>query len=358
MKATATKSCRAFFTLALAAGLWGGCTAKSASVALGANPVAVHSVEYKGWTDAVELNNGVVRLVVVPSIGRIMHYGFVGGENILWDDPQHYGKTLPGGQPFTDEEGNLAWTNFGGDKVWPNQQSEFEAINGYSWPPDPAYDGGAHQVELLDDGVRITSPLSAFNGARSIRTIRLVGGGTRVSIGQRLKKEQAIAKPELEPLRYTIWNVTQIRPPEQTLYPLNPLSNLKGGIHHFEWKAEVSAKNFRVEDGIGIFVPDLEENQKTGADSDGWLAGIVGQTVIAEFYRRDPAAIYPDGGLIAEVYTCPDYTELELLSPWVPLEVGGQLDFAIAWELHALPPQANTAKARRQAALEWLESRP
>ena len=342
----------------LAVALWAavsGCAAKSAT---GGAQVQVSTIDYKGWAGAVELTNGEVRLVVVPSIGRIMHYGFVGEANVLWDDPQHYGKTLPGGQPFKDEEGNLAWTNFGGDKVWPNQQSEFEAINGYAWPPDPAYDGGAHQVEMLADGVTITGPLSPLNGARSIRTIRLAASGSRVSIEQRLQKEQAVGNSELDPLRYTIWNVTQIRPPEQTLYPLNPLSDLKGGIHHFEWQAEVSAKNYRAEDGIGIYIPDPEENQKIGADSDGWLAGIVDQTVIAEFYRRDDAAIYPDGGLSAEVYTCPDYTELELLSPWVPLAVGEVLDFPIAWELHRLPEEAQTADARRRAALEWLRSHP
>ena len=55
-------------------------------------------------------------MVVVPQIGRIMHYGFVGGENILWSDSQHHGKVLPGGKPDLDEEGQFAWTNFGGDR--------------------------------------------------------------------------------------------------------------------------------------------------------------------------------------------------------------------------------------------------
>ena len=45
-------------------------------------------------------------------------------------------------------------TNFGGDKVWPNQQSEFVKINGHSWPPDHAFDGAVHEVELLPEGVR------------------------------------------------------------------------------------------------------------------------------------------------------------------------------------------------------------
>ena len=116
-------------------------------------------------------------------------------------------------------------------------------------------------------------------------------------------------------------------------------------------------RNFTIEGDIGIFVPDPEEAQKTGADSDRWLAGIVGDVVMAEFFRRDGTQRYPDGGLSAEVYTCPDYTELELLSPWVYLQVGETLTHEIAWELHRLPASADTPQARRQAAVEWLATR-
>ena len=111
--------------------------------------VTVEEIEYEGWANSIEIANSEVRVVVVPAIGRIMHYGFVGGENILWSDPELHGQVLPDGQPNVDEEGQYVWTNFGGDKVWPNQQSEFVKINGHSWPPDHAFDGAVHEVELL-----------------------------------------------------------------------------------------------------------------------------------------------------------------------------------------------------------------
>jgi hypothetical protein len=325
--------------------------------------VQVGHITYQGWDDAVELKNGDARLVVVPQISRIMYYGLSDGENILWDDAEHYGKVLPG-EPFKDEEGASEWTNFGGDKVWPNQQSEFEAINGRVWPPDHYFDGGIHHVDLLEDGVVITSPLSPYNGARSTRTIRLAAHGSRVTIDQRLEKLAAADQDDLEPLRYTIWNVTQIRYPEQTLYPLNPHSALEGGLHLFNWgdtdkamaeQKKVVAANVKIEDGIGIFKPHPVKAQKTGADSDRWLAGIVGQTAIAEFFRRDGTQMYPDGGLSAEVYTCDRYTELELLSPWVHLEIGETLDFTIEWELYAIPEQAQTPAGRRRAVVAWAQ---
>ena len=272
--------------------------------------VTVEEIKYEGWANSIEIANPDVRVVVVPAIGRIMHYGLAGGENILWSDPKLHGQVLP--------------------------------------------DGAVHEVELLPQGVVIASPVSEYNGARSVCEIRLAEQGTRVEIHQRIEK---LAAAKVEPLRYTIWNVTQIQPPEQPLNPLNPHSHFDLRYHPFGFAESAAMGNFTIEGDIGIFVPDPEEAQKTGADSDRWLAGIVGDVVMAEFFRRDGTQSYPDGGLSAEVYTCPDYTELELLSPWVYLQVGETLTHEIAWELHRLPAVAETPEARRQAAVEWLATR-
>ncbi|MDJ0956239.1 MAG: DUF4380 domain-containing protein [Arenicellales bacterium] len=312
--------------------------------------VTVRNVNYKGWASSVEVSNGVVQLVVVPTIGRIMHYGFADDENIIWTNPEFYGQALTD-KPRTNKNGKPIWTNFGGDKVWPNQQSEFEHINGYSWPPDHWFDGAKHKVELLENGVVITSPVSEYNGARSVREIRMAAKGTRIQILQRIEK---LKVSRVEPLRYTIWNVTQITPPEQVLFLLNPNSHLELGYSALGGKKSTVAKNFAVTDGVGVFLPDAVECQKAGADSDRWLAAIVGNIVMAEFFRRDVNQTYPDDGLSVEVYTCTDYTELELLSPWVYLEVGQVLEHAITWELHRLSDHLDTADQRRAAAIEWL----
>ena len=313
--------------------------------------VEVKTLNYKGWANSVEVSNGIGKLVVVPAIGRIMHYGFIDGENIIWTNPEFYGRVLVEDKPRTNKNGKPVWTNFGGDKVWPNQQSEFERINGYSWPPDHWFDGAKHEVELLKNGVIITSPISNFNGARSVREIRMAESGTRVQILQRIEKLKAVG---VEPLRYTVWNVTQIVPPEQILFLLNPDSHLKMGYYAFGGTKGTVARNFTVFDNIGVFLPDDKKCQKAGADSDRWLAAIVGNVVIAEFFQRDATQAYPDNGLSAEVYTCTDYTELELLSPWVYLEVEQVLEHTIAWELHRLPDNLDTPEQRRAAALEWL----
>ena len=314
--------------------------------------VDVQIINYRGWDESVEISNGTVKVVVVPKIGRIMHYGFLNEENVLWENPDFFGKVLPADDTLSIESEPL-WANFGGDKVWSNQQDEWPDINGRPWPPDHWFDGSCHSYRILDNGVEIISPVSGFNGARSIRQIRLESYGNRLHIHQIIEKVKTIPNQQINPLHYTIWNITQIRFPEETLFPLNPHSHLPDRFHVFPFRPE-AAKQIMIERDIAVFFPDNQHPQKVGADSDGWIAGIVGNLVIGEIFKRKNAD-YPEGNLGATIYTCPEYAELELLSPLVQLDAGEKTEYTIAWELFRIPPNFKTPKEKRKAAVEWLE---
>jgi hypothetical protein len=309
----------------------------------------VQQITYSGWKNSIEITNDQARVVVVPAIGRIMFYGFLDGDNILYNNAVYAGKTLPSNQPYM-ENGTMAWANFGGDKVWPTQQSEWPETNGHAWPPDHWFDGGAHTATLIENGVEITSGVSNYCGARSIRTIVLDPQGTRLTIHQKIEKLKKAQVLSTEPIHHTIWNITQIRPPSQTLFNLNPSSRFPTRYYLFDNGA---GKNFTVDGTTGVFVPDPANSQKAGCDSDLWLAAIVGNTVIGEFYSFQTGAAYPDGGLSAEVYTCPQYTELELLSSFNQLAVGGQMESTIYWDLKQLS-KGLSQQAQRDAAVQWL----
>ena len=313
--------------------------------------VTVSNITYNGWQESYELNNGLVKVIVVPAIGRIMYYDFVDGDNILWDDPSLYGKTLPYGQPYT-ENGQVTWANFGGDKVWPTEQSQFPAINGRGWPPDHWFDGGAHKAEEIANGVKIRSQVSNYCGGQSIREIALDPESSQLSIRQTIKKIKRAQKSSLEPIDFTIWNVTQIRSPRMAIFNLNPSSALDNKIYLWQ---QAAAANLSISGNIATFVPDRQNSQKAGADSDHWLAAIVDNVVIGEFFRLQ-SGTYPDGGLSAEVYTSPQYTELELLSPFEELRVGESMQFDISWRLYKLPSDAVNTSQKRDAAVEWLNS--
>src|SRR4029079_13098922 len=39
------------------------------------------------WPDALRLNNGYLNLIVTPSVGRVMRFGFPDAPNVLWTNP-------------------------------------------------------------------------------------------------------------------------------------------------------------------------------------------------------------------------------------------------------------------------------
>ena len=136
------------------------------------------------------------------------------------------------------------------------------------------------------------------------------------------------------------------------LFNLNPNSQLNN--HIYLWQQEARA-NISISGDVAAFVTHATNSQKAGADSDFWLAAIVDNSVIGEFFRLQTGT-YPDNGLSAEVYTSTEYTELELLSPFARLSTGQSMNFDISWRLKKLPSDATSNSQKRDAAVVWLNS--
>ena len=125
-------------------------------------------------SSAIRLTNGTSELAIMPATGRIVRYGFVGGQNVLWGDPA---VPLVGG----------GWRNFGGSKVWLWPQSEWKSVTGKEWPPpgDPA--GEPFVASPIANGVRLTGPAVEAFGLRVVRDISLAPSGSDVKIVERLE---------------------------------------------------------------------------------------------------------------------------------------------------------------------------
>jgi hypothetical protein len=93
----------------------------------GSRKAQVTQVTY-GERKAYRMSDGRSEAIIVPEIGRVMSYGFVGGPNLLWNNPQ---------KQFKAEE----WHNYGGDKTWPAPQSLWPTNVGRGWPPVAEWDG-------------------------------------------------------------------------------------------------------------------------------------------------------------------------------------------------------------------------
>jgi hypothetical protein len=158
--------------------------------------MAVERLSYKGWSDALRLTNGTVEAVIVPSVGRLMRFGFVGGPNLLWENKAVAGKPIKLGE----------WANTGGDKVWVWPQDDWPNRMPNAWPPPAALDQAPHQAEILSEYcIRLTSSLVIGWGLRCQRQLSLVSNSTTLFMANVLRKVRDGADFPVAP-----WTVTQV----------------------------------------------------------------------------------------------------------------------------------------------------
>lgn len=117
--------------------------------------VAVEKMKLDGL-DAVSLKTGQLELVAVSQFGpRIASLSLPGGENLLLWEPGKY---------FRDD-----WELRGGHRVWMTRPGADECEDTYALDNDPC------EVELFDNGFRVTGPKNPSNCTRRGIEVRVVG---------------------------------------------------------------------------------------------------------------------------------------------------------------------------------------
>lgn len=298
--------------------------------------VSVSKVDFMGWRDVVEISNGEIKVVVAPQINRIIYYGFEGGENLLYLNEELAGAVFDR-DGWYDEAGDMRRPSFGGDRVWPTSESMFIPLNGRKNPPDHYIDGASCSYKLLEDGVVITTPVSAYCGASISRKITIDNSGSRVVIDQSMAKVKSAIRRSLEPVPLTIWNITQVRRPDINLIGLQSSRSIFRDRYMVPFWSDYDNRggaNFNSFENYGVFYTDQERTQKIGSDSPGWVAALCGATLFVESFVYDDEAEYPDGGTSATLFTSNKLTELECLSPLRYLKVGESFSHTIYWNLY------------------------
>lgn len=285
--------------------------------------VNVERINYHGWVDSYRVTAGRYSLVVVPEIGgRVMEYS-VDGENVIWQNPDEFGRTYPMAAGV--------WYNYGGYKAW------ITAKGSWPWPPDPMIDFGKANVQVVQSPgkapvLRVTGAPSLNTGVMYVKDITLDESG-EVTLTQRLRN---ISK---KTVAYSIWAVTQVDAPCFVAFPIAKKSRFSGGVD-FQEGTSPQSRQIQVKDGICI-TDYMGEMGKVGSDSNGpWMVWLKGDLAYVKLF--DPMkehAAYPHGGCSAEVYTSDkalSYAEMELLGPVVKIKPGCQSESVEHWKLMKL----------------------
>ena len=328
----------------LLGGLWIGLWAlagPSPSLAAGngdtplpAVPVApILPGSHLGWTQAYRLQNEQVDAVLVPALGRLVHFSAREGENLLRLDPALQGKTPPENDPFF---------NIGGDWLWPVAQDRWTALSekGRNWPPPPPLSHGPWNGSAWTDAEGASCALlSREYGAplhiQVSRLFRLDPSSSALIIQQRIERTAP------SPVPVVLWNISQVARAEKIAMPVDAASRFPGGLKTLMGRD--LSRHLTSCGTVTLFhVPPAGDEAKMGSDSPrGWIAAARGPHLLFESASPSPEGAHPDDGCTVEFFANPShgYAEIETLGPEVDLLPGNVLENTLRLEIAAM--QAN-----------------
>ena len=302
-----------------------------------APPKGVVTLTHTGWEGALMLSapSAVVKAVVVPAIGgRIVHYSLA-GENILWENPGGFGKTLA-----NTTEGFYV----GGYQCDLGPELRRPVIPSHRALWMGVHQGAAHKNYSVKT---ISEPDTAL-GIQMEKEIVMDADTGELGITQRMRNTST------HETAYCLWDRTLCHGGGYAFFPLNKKSRFPAG-----WSLRDKFQDQLFYDGDKPKCPQVRildrvlvakcegEPTKLGADSDaGWIAYARGRLLFVKYFPYFPKGEYTDGGNSVELYF--DHrAELEPLSPEIKLKPGESYEFPELWVLLQLDTEVKSHEQAR-----------
>lgn len=295
-------------------------------------PNETTDTNYHGWPNAILLSNGRVEAIVVPAIGRIMQFRFVGENGPFWED-----RSLDGQNP---DPNSTVWKNFGGDKTWPAPQADWPKFAGRGWPPPKAFDSMSVTSSVAAGVVTLTSPVDPGYGIRTLRRIELRPEEPVMTVTTAYEKISGVAN------NVGVWAITQLKDPLRAFVPVPPSSRFPKG---YTLLSAAPPPGLIVTNGLVSLTRGKTDGHKIGSDA-GTLLWVGESMCLRIDSSRTDGGEYPDNGSSAEVYTNPDpqpYVELEMLGPLQSLQPSDRIERTSIYTLIRRTEATPEAEARR-----------
>lgn len=276
--------------------------------------------DFLGWTNAYRLQNQRAEAILIPAIGRLVHFAPLRGNSPFRLDPSLHGHEPAEGERFF---------NIGGDWLWPVAQSRWALFSsdGKDWPPPaPLADLPWTCSAWTDaDGAQCAQLTREYGAPLHIlvsRLFRLAPGSAELTVQQRIERTAVSEIPVV------LWNISQIAEAEQIVLPIERDSRFPGGLKALMGR-KPSRKQLTPCADAAVYRVRAGAETKLGSDSPrGWIAAAKGTNVIFESAATSAQGDYPDGGCRVEVYSNQGlgYSEIETLSPEILLAPGTVLE--------------------------------
>jgi hypothetical protein len=285
-------------------------------------------ISHRGWNNAYKLSNGTVELIVTADVGpRILFYGFRHGENLLHEVAQDAGRT-----------GGLDFRLYGGHRLWVSPEVE------RTYYPDNA----AVTVSQRGAATLFTAqPEDSPPGTHLQKEMEIELGAT----GSQVRIVHRITNRGARPTTLAPWSPTMMRAEGRVILPLPPRVAMDKdhylpvgvfGIWSFTDFADprwVFGTTYIQLQQLTIPAGRFKEQMGGIYNSAGWGAFYrKGDLFIKRAHVREGAQ-YPDFGCNFEVFTNPDFIELETLGPVVELKPGKTVEHEERWWLFPSVPE-------------------
>ena len=301
--------------------------------------ITIRNIIYKGWKKSIEISNSEIKIILIPETGRIIYYGFLGGENIFYENQEFEGIEFSSGE-YYKKDSKIQAPNVGGNRVLPCSEEYFHLLTGSRHVPDPFINASSYKVSCLENGVILESPISKLLGIQIKRTITISEKGTEVKIEQELIKLTTAQNQEIENIPLTIWSLSKIKTPNISYLPIQEKSIFKSGFFIPEWPdaKNNAAVNIKIKPSFLELKSSENLPQKVGSDAKKWVAGFLKKQVFVETFNFDTEQkeSYPDNGTSVTIFGNNLFTELECLSPEKTLKIGESISYDLHWSLHSV----------------------
>jgi hypothetical protein len=270
-----------------------------------------------GWPNSHRLANALAEILVTTDVGpRIVHFGFIGGENHLGPNPAHLGQT-----------GGETWKDYGGHRLWHAPEA---APRTYAPDNDPV------TVEAHGGFVRFIQATERATGIQKEIDVHLSSNAAHARLTHRLRNHNLWAV-QIAPWALTVvarggtavlplpprrpWSPETFLPTSQlTLWAYTNLSDPRWTLGH---KYILLRQD-----------PARAEFQKIGLRTpEGWAAYARNGELFVKTFVYEPQAQYPDFNSPLEAFTNADVLELETLGPLEPLAPGASVEHVEHWHL-------------------------
>ena len=281
----------------------------------------MEQIDYRGWENCYRLANERIEAIITADVGpRVIHFGFVGGENEFWEDQALSGKT-----------GGTEWVNYGGHRLWHAPEV---------LPRTYAPDNDPVKVSEVDGWLRFQQPVEQSTGIQKTLELRLAAKAAQVEVIHRLRNTNPWTV-ELAP-----WALSVMAPGGTAILPLPPRGSHKGNLTPTStlalW-AYTDLRDPRWTWGTRYLLlrqePEASSPQKIGASVPaGWIAYARQGHLFVKKFAYHESGTYPDKGCNVEFFTNSAILELESLGPLAALNPGSEVVHRENWQLYADVP--------------------